>query len=471
VKADAKDNVSKVTDALGAATEPTEEELSRPPAFSDEALALRFAEQHAGTLRFVPLWGRWYRYNGKVWRPDDTLFAFDLARAICRAAAAECNKPNVAKTIASAKTVAAVERLAKADRRIAASHDIWDRDPWLLNTPDGVVDLHSGEMRAHRPEDHFTKMTGVGPASKGACPTWRKFLKRITAADTEHEHYLQRVAGYSLTGDVSEHALFFGHGEGANGKGTLIHTKAGVMGDYHCATSVETFTASPVDRHPTELADLRGARLVTATETEEGRRWAEARIKALTGGDLIKARFMRQDFFEYLPQFKIFITGNHKPGIRSVDEAMRRRFNLIPFKVTIPKAERDHKLEDKLRKEWPGILRWMIDGCLEWQRVGLSPPKIVADATADYLGNEDALSLWLEERCTTNSPDNWATSKDLFASWKKWAEAANEFIGPRKGFAAKLEARGFRPHAKHEGRGYLGIMLAKHATMSVTDDD
>jgi putative DNA primase/helicase len=179
-------------------------------------------------------------------------------------------------------------------------------------------------------------------------------LRRITAGDDRLVSYLQRAFGYALTGNVREHALFFGYGTGANGKGVTLNTLAGILGDYHESAPIETFTASSGDRHPTELADLRGARLVTATETEEGRRWAESRIKMLTGGDRVKARFMRQDFFEYNPQFKLFITGNHKPSLRSVDEAIRRRFHLIPFTVTIPPEQRDPDLAEKLKTEWPG---------------------------------------------------------------------------------------------------------------------
>ncbi len=189
-------------------------------------------------------------------------------------------------------------------------------------------------MRAHSPLDYVTKMTAVAP--RGDCPTFLAFLHRVMNGDQSLIAYLRRVLGYALTGVTNEHALFFAYGTGANGKSVLMSTTAGIMGDYHRTAPIETFTATHVDRHPTDLAMLRGARLVTATETEEGRRWAESRIKTLTGGDPVSARFMRQDFFEYTPAFKLVIAGNHKPGLRSVDEAIRRRFHLIPFGVTIP---------------------------------------------------------------------------------------------------------------------------------------
>ena len=203
----------------------------RPPAFSDEALALRFAEQHVGDLRYVAAWGRWLSWTGTNWKFDDTLNAFDLARQVCREAAASCNKTKIASMIASAKTVAAVERLAKADRRIAATVDQWDNDPWLLNTPTGVIDLRTGKSRPARPDDYITKITEMGPG--GECPRFIAFLDTIAGGDGELVAYLRRTLGYSLTGDTREHSLFFAYGTGANGKSVLLSTMAGILGDYH----------------------------------------------------------------------------------------------------------------------------------------------------------------------------------------------------------------------------------------------
>jgi putative DNA primase/helicase len=337
--------------------------------------------------------------------------AWDFAREVCRYAAAQCNKGKTASAIASAKTVYAVERLARSDRRLAATVDQWDADPWQLNTPDGVVDLQTGQARPHIPEDYFTKITSVGP--RGDCSRFLAFLDRITGGDCELVAYIRRVLGYGLIGLTREHALFFGYGTGANGKSVLLSTVAGILGEYHKTAPIETFTASNADRHPTDLASLRGARLVTATETEEGRRWAESRIKQLTGGDTVAARFMRQDFFEYRPAFKLVIAGNHKPSLRSVDEAIRRRFHLIPFAVTVPPEERDPDLAEKLKEEWPGILAWLIEGCLEWQTEGLSPPKAVLDATAAYLSAEDSLSAWIDDTCE-RKPGAWASSSLVY---------------------------------------------------------
>jgi putative DNA primase/helicase len=426
----------------------------RPPDFTDEALALRFTERHSEHLRYVHMWGRWLIRDSAVWRFDETLHVLNLARAVCRSASSECSNVKVAAIVASAKTVAAVERLAKADRRHASTVDQWDADPWLLNTPSGVVDLTTGQVRPHRSDDYMTKITAVGPGCD--CPLWRKFLARITADDLALQAFLQRAAGYALTGITNEHALFFAYGTGGNGKSVFLSTLTGIMRAYAAVAQMETFTVSQGERHPADLAMLRGARLVTAQETEEGRRWAESRIKAMSGGDPITARFMRQDFFTYIPAFKLFIAGNHKPGLRRVDEAIRRRFHLIPFEVNISPQERDRELSEKLKAEWPGILAWAIEGCLRWQRIGLAPPASVQDATNSYLEAEDAIGMWISDCCMTSSTQ-CDLSGNLFVSWKDWAEKAGEQPGSQKRFSQALEARGFTPSRQAKtGRSSFG---------------
>jgi putative DNA primase/helicase len=431
-------------------------DAQRPPEFSDEALALRFAESHVRDLRYVAPWGKWQSWDGKRWRSDHTLHAFDQARFICREAATKANDPRVRMAVASAKTVAAVERLAKADRRLAATTDQWDADPWLLNTPAGTVDLPTGEMRPARIDDYITKLTAIAPGGK--CPTWEKFLSRVTGDDQELIAFLRRICGYCLTGITIEHALFFLHGPGGNGKSVFLRTVADILGDYHTAAAIETFTISKSERHPTDLAHLRGARLVTATETKGGRGWAESKIKLLTGGDKIAARFMRGDFFEYVPSFKLIIAGNHMPGLHSVDEAIRRRFHLIPFSVTIPTGERDRQFFEKLKPEWPGILSWMIQGCLEWQAGGLQPPEVVRNATGAYLQAEDVTATWIDERCQLD-PQAWEPTAKLFASWAAWAAQAGEPVGSKKNLVQNLEDRGYRPQRLHAGRGFYGLKI------------
>lgn len=438
---------------------------ARPPAFSDEAIALKVAARESHRLRYVALWGKWMVHDGTCWQADETLFAFDICRRHCREAARDCNKPKIAVALASSKTAAAVERLVKSDRRIAATPTQWDADPWLLSTPAGVVDLKTGQTRPHRLDDYCTRLTGVAPDPDCPTQTWQQFLQRVTGGDAELIGFLKRVAGYAITGATLEHALFFLYGTGANGKSTFFTALTGCVGNYHRTSAIETFTVSSVERHPTDLAGLRGARLVTATETEEGRRCAESKIKALTGGDTIAARFMRQDYFEYRPTFKLIIAGNHKPGLRSVDEAIRRRFHLIPFTETIPLEERDESLSEKLKAEWPGILEWAIEGCLEWQDRGLEPPAAVQWATTAYLEAEDAIAAWIEEECE-HAPEAWESTLTLFQSWSRWANKSGEHLGSAKKFSQRLEDRSdaiglSKGRDGHGRRGFYGLRVSK----------
>jgi putative DNA primase/helicase len=284
-------------------------------------IANAFAAKYANELRYVAKWGQWFAWENGCWREDTTLHTYDRIRRFCESSK---KKPK-------AQMVAAIERLAKADRRLAATHDQWDTDVWLLNTPEGVVDLRTGAIRPVQPEDYMTKITAVGPDASCSTAVWTTFLDRITGSEPDLIAFHHRFFGYALTGVTREHAMGFGYGTGANGKSVETNTIAGIMGDYHTTAPLDTFTATMQEHHPTDLAGLRGARLVTVTEVEEGRRWAEGKIKTMTGGDKISARFMRQDFFEYIPQFKLWVAGNHKPRLRNVDEAMRRRLHLVPF--------------------------------------------------------------------------------------------------------------------------------------------
>ncbi len=425
---------------------------------TEDALALAFTRRYHKDWRYVATWGRWLVWDGNRWRTEETLAATDLIRNVCRHAALKSGNPKLAAKLASAGTVSGVERLARADRRHAASTEEWDAEPWLLNTTAGVTDLRSGRERAHDRNDRMTKIATARP--RGDCPTWRKFLGEITGADEPLQAYLQRVVGYALTGSTQEHAVFFLYGTGANGKSVFLNTLAAILGDYATNAPMDTFMETRNERHPTDLAGLRGARFVTAIETEQGRRWAESKIKNLTGGDKITARFMRQDFFAFFPQFKLFVAGNHKPAIRNIDEAMKRRLHLIPFTITIPPEKRDKNLQKKLLAERDGILAWAVEGCLAWQRLGrLDPPQQVLDATEAYFEGEDALGRWLDERCVLASNAKSLTS-DLFADWKQWADAAGEFVGSQKRFSDLLVSRGVEKWRNVIGlRGFRGVGL------------
>ena len=430
-----------------------------PDEYSDDSLALIFTRVYTDTLRYTAAWNKWHELDSTCrWSDDTTLHVFEKARVICREASESIKPGNLGRTIASARTVASVEKLARYDRRHAARPEQWDADPFLLCTPSGVVDLQTGERRATRPADYFTKQTAVSPG--GVCFKWDEFMRWITGGDSAYIEFLQRVAGYCLTGSTREHALFFGYGTGGNGKGTWLNTIAAILADYAKVAPIDTFTEQRGERHPTELAMLRGARLVTAQETERGRRWAESRVKAMTGGDPISARFMRQDFFTFTPQFKLVIIGNYKPAIDSVDEAIRRRFYLLPFDQQISLDRRDQMLSEKLRAESPGILEWMLRGCALWLEYGLQPPERVVAATQAYLADQDSLQAWITEACVVGAR-YWESSARLYASWLAWAERAHEEPGSQKDFSQQLQKKGFAPeprgHAKT--RGYRGLSI------------
>ena len=296
-------------------------------------------------------------FDGERWQVEKTHLAFEFAKRVAREAACEKGEKE-AKALASNHTAAAIVNLARADRKIAATAEQWDIDPWLLNTPGGTIDLRTGEMRA--PWAEGLHHAGHGSGARPACAPARSGSPSFTASSAATPQligYVQRVLGYALTGSTSEQALFFGYGTGANGKSVLIETVSGIMGDYAKSAPIETFTLASGERHPTELAGLRGCSPghgrrdrggpALGREPDQGpdRRRHDQRLDSCvrTSSNL-------------RPQFKLLIAGNHKPGLRSVDEAIRRRFNLLPFAVTIPAGERDPELAKRLQAEWPGIL-------------------------------------------------------------------------------------------------------------------
>ena len=267
------------------------------------------------------------------------------------------------------------------------------------------------------------------------------------------------MLGYALTGTTEEHAMFFLYGLGANGKSVLVDTVTAILNDYHTVAPTEMLMASKHERHPTELASLVGRRLVTATETEGGKRWAEAKIKALTGGDKIAARFVCQDFFQFTPQFKLIVSGNHKPSLNTVDEAIKRRFHLVPFTVTIPAAERDLKLTTKLKAEWPQILQWLIDGCVEWHEHGLSAPAVVKEATSEYLAAQDTVRNWVAECLEETDTRSEVPSATVFASWQQWCLANGEYVGSNKALSQRLMDQGFTVRRTNKGSVVCGVRV------------
>jgi putative DNA primase/helicase len=430
---------------------------------TEDSAALRFAEMFRDKLRYCHDTGAWFVWTGTVWQQDKTGLAFNWSRDLARELAG--SEPDKVRYVTSKTSFAAgVERFSRYDPIFAVTMEAWDSDPFLLGTPGGTVELRTGVLRQSNPSEGLTKSTAVAPAETVDCPLWLAFLEEATGGDHELIRFLQQWAGYALTADTREHALVFIYGLGGNGKSVFLNALTGILATYAVTAAMDTFTASKGDKHPTDLAMLRGARLVTASETDKDKAWAESRIKHMTGGDPISARFMRQDFFTFRPNFKLTIIGNHKPVLKNVDDAERRRFNIVPFNRK--PAVIDRQLEQKLRAEWPGILKWMIEGCLDWQANGLVRPSSVAEATETYFADQDLFSQWLDDECEVDigNPHKWDTIAALYSSWALYAKNAGEEPGTVKAFGPNMLRKGLEPKRTKMARGFSGIRLKPQKT-------
>ena len=277
--------------------------------------------------------------------------------------------------------------------------------------------------------------------------------------------YLQRVCGYALTGDVSEQALFFLHGGGANGKSVFLGTIKGLLGDYAQQAVSELLMQKHNESHPTERADLRGRRFVATVETDEGKKMAEALMKQLTGGDSVSARRMREDFFEMIPTWKIFLAANHQPTIQGTDYAVWRRIKLIPFNVQIPVEEQDKQLLTKLRREWPGILAWAVRGCRDWQWNGLGEPEEVRAATQAYKAEQDTIQGFINDCCFVH-PNVRVRSSILFEAFQKWS---GDKVMTSPQFRKRMKEKGLETEEGTGGRYYYSGIGLHNSTNEVSD--
>lgn len=446
------------------------EDLAEAQVFglSDDDLALKFTERHASDLRYVAVWDRWLIWDCTRWAYDERRRVFDMARALCRDILAEhlqdpaltdVQRKSLRQRLGSAGTIWAVVKLAGSDPRHAVTVNQLDADPWALNTPGGTLDLRSGVMRPHEPNELHTLVTAATP--EGDCPLFLSILERVQPEQAVR-HYIRRLAGYALTGSSREHVLPFFFGVGRNGKGTIAHAIRRALGDYGLEVAPELLMESHNERHPTEIAVLRGARFVVGSEVDTGKRWNESRLKRLTGGDPISARYIGKDLFEFEPSHTLVVVGNSKPGLRSVDEAMRARVHLIEFGVIIPEHERDPTLAERLQPEYGGILKWALAGCLDWQAHGLAPPDSIRAATAQYLDGEDMISAWVTERCERCGQVTLAAAHKAF---RQWCESSGAVVLGRNSFSDQLEAHGFKrqtdSHSKAIVFGGLGLKQSR----------
>jgi len=429
---------------------------------TEDSVARAFVDRYACELRYDHDRGSWYIWHMTRWREDETSAVFDKARGLCRAVRGE------ARAMSSKRAIEGVEVMASRDPRVAMTTRGWNSDPWLLGTPSGYVNLRTGELSEADPSQNVSQLTSVGPAGSGTpTPHFATFLDEVTQGDPGLRRFLQQYFGYCLTGDTREQVLFFVHGPGGNGKSVLQNVVTEIMGDYAKTAAMETFSASRQQRHLTEIAMLRGARLVNLSETEKGQRWSQARLNQMTGGDYITANFMRRNHFTFRPVFKTFVVGNHKPHLASVNQAERRRFLIVPF-LHKP-ANPDKRLADKLRGEYPGILRWAIEGCLDWQENSLLVPDVVKEATKDYFDTEDFFGRWIDE-CCERGPGLKIKATPLFESFRSFAQDNGEDAGSMKSFANCLANAGFTKVKSGGSSVYLGIALKSVTTLQLNQE-
>lgn len=450
--------------------------LRYPPSWqgTDLGNAELFAHQHGDRVLWCQEAKRWFVFTGSHWQPESNEEVTERATTTVRslysladrieAAASTSDTGGKDNATALRKHARASESAARiramvdlARHRLPISADRWDRIPAVLNCPNGTLDLTTGVLRPHAPEELLTRVTRDPFEPAADCPRFRAFLERIFGGDRDLIAFVQRAAGYSILGEPTADALFVLWGTGRNGKTTFLNTIRDVLGTYGYHARPQTFMAKKHDSAiPNDVAQLAGVRFVSTVETGEGGRLDEAFVKAATGRDPQRARFLHREFFEFKPEFVLFIGTNHKPEIRGNDLGIWSRIRLIPFTQTIPEPERDPELGRKLAAEGPGVLKWLVEGCREFLRTGLAEPAIVRAGTEGYREEMDTIGAFLEE-CT--KPGDRETAAALYAAYQLWTRRNGGYPLNHQHFAARLRDRGFEPQKSGSVRWRLGLSL------------
>jgi putative DNA primase/helicase len=430
--------------------------------YDDLGNARRLVAEHGQDLRYCHLSKKWYHWTGNYWEVDycgevERRAKQTIASIYREAAEAGDHKESAriakfAMQSSQVNRIMAMVRLAQSEPGIQVKPKDMNANAWLVNVQNGTIDLKTGELRPPRREDLITSMAPVDYNPDAPCDLWEEFLYQIMDYEQRPDTavrmtaFLQQALGYSLTGDCREECLFILWGGGANGKSTLVNTISEILGDYSRNTPVESLLSRPKGGEiPTDIARLDGPRFVTTSEVDRGRRLAESLVKALTGRDTITARYLYGEFFDFIPQFKLWLSTNNKPIIKGADDAIWRRIMFVRFPVHIPKEQRDGELKSKLLSEGSGILSWLVRGCLDWQRHGFEvPPEVTADI-AEYRSEMDVLADWIEDRCLVQ-PTHTATASELYESYTEWAEETglkDKEVLKQRTFGSCLAERGF----------------------------
>jgi putative DNA primase/helicase len=469
-------------------TEPSEDSpalLGEP--LNDIGNAKRLLDRHRDLLLYVVSIG-WHVWDGRRYQYDPaTVHARKLAHETIRTMLghafdmpkrnkdeADLRKAIIKFCVGSGNTGKVNGMLSQAEPNSAVTTDDLDRDPWLLNCANGTLDLRTLELRSHSQGDRLTKLAPVAYRPDAKCPIWTRVISEIFNKDNEMIEFVQRAIGYSLTGLTTEQIIFILHGAGSNGKSLMLEIIAAILGDYAAQCASDTFVENTRGSGiPNDIARLVGARFVSAVETEQDRKLQEAMIKQATGGDRLTARFMRQEFFEFIPHFKLWMATNHKPRVRGTDNAIWRRIRLLPFLVIFADegeaAEgqpiKDLLLKDKLMQELEGIFKWMVDGCVKWQKHGLTKaPKAVMEATTEYRESQDATAGFVEECCHV-APSIHVKVGSLYKAYKNWCIANAETPLSSTAFGLALEEKGFA-----SGKGTNGVRERKGLTLKLEFD-
>lgn len=438
--------------------------------------AERLVHRNGDDLKYCIEFEEWLIWDGKTWNEDRKKqierAAIKTFREMYNEAANEQDEYRRNKLIkwaqSSEKSSVFLNSIDRAKAMLPISQDELNSDKYKLNCLNGVIDLKTGKLLPHDRKYLMSKNAHITYDPKASCPTWISFLESIMKDEEgnvkdELIQFLQKAIGYTLTGDISEQVVFFLWGTGRNGKSTFINIVKEILGDYGKQTNSDTFTSKANEGSGinNDIARLVGSRFVSAVESEDGQKLSESLIKQLTGGEPIMARFLRKEFFEFTPEFKIFFTTNHKPIVKGDDEGIWRRIRLIPFTVTIPKEEVDKQLPEKLQHELPGILRWAVEGCLKWQEEGLGEPADVKNATDEYKDEMDLLSSFIDE-CCVSIPNAKVQVKDLHKRYLEWAEENSEYPMKLRSFSSRIAMRGFNKRKSTGNRSFFfGIGLVE----------
>lgn len=429
-----------------------------------------FLKAYGEKIRYCIMWDKFLVWNGTCWEidrkgkvsEDCVEFVHQMyrgLRVINDRALADAFEKHLIKS-ESFRRIQALVGLLKMSKTIKVCDDELDRDNFLFNVIENTLDLRNGKGLPPDPKHLITKNSRFIYNKEAKCPTWNMFLMQIFNNDYDLIHFIQKAMGYSLSGDVSEQCLFILWGTGANGKSTFLNTLQYLFGDYACSTGTETFMKKTSEQS-NDLARLRGMRLVTTSEAEQGKPLSESLIKQITGEDEITARFLYGEFFSFKPTFKIFMATNHKPKIRGADNGIWRRIKMIPFTVTIPPEQRDKTLGDKLIAENSGILNWLIEGYAMWKKEGLSnEPDAVKEANEEYKLDMDSVGTFVGDCFEIDASLKWRLhTRILYETYIKWCNKNNERVMSQKWLAMRMQEKGFKRLATNGQRVWLGLVV------------